>query len=82
MDIVPVVVAAVVALAGGAVLGFLARGVWASQSIKDAAAVTRALRPLRRHAPRLRPQDPLRPKARRSLSQLNRQTVSKYMNRS
>src|SRR5262245_33209107 len=36
MDIVPVVVAAVVALAGGAVLGFLARGVWASQSIKDA----------------------------------------------
>jgi ribonuclease Y len=37
MDIVPVAVAAVVALAGGAVLGFLARGVWASQSIKDAA---------------------------------------------
>ncbi len=36
MDIVPVAVAAVVALAGGAVLGFLARGVWASQSIKDA----------------------------------------------
>jgi ribonuclease Y len=37
MDIVPVAVAAVVALAGGAVLGFLARGIWASQSIKDAA---------------------------------------------
>ena len=36
MDIVPVVVAAVVALAGGAVLGFLARGVMASKSIKQA----------------------------------------------
>src|SRR3954453_8111416 len=37
MDIVPVALAAVVALAGGAALGFLARGIWASQSIKDAA---------------------------------------------
>ena len=36
MDIVLVAAAAVVALAGGAVLGFLARGVWASRSIKEA----------------------------------------------
>ena len=37
MDIVPVAVAAVVALVAGVGLGFLARGIWASQSIKDAA---------------------------------------------
>ena len=37
MDTVLLAVATLVALAGGAVLGFLARGVWSSQSIKQAA---------------------------------------------
>ncbi|HVA87332.1 MAG TPA: ribonuclease Y [Candidatus Saccharimonadales bacterium] len=37
MDIVLLAAATLVALAGGAVLGFLARGVWSSQSIKQAA---------------------------------------------
>jgi len=36
MDMVPVALAAILALAGGAVLGFLARGVMASKSIKQA----------------------------------------------
>jgi len=37
MDTVLLALATLVALAGGAVLGFLARGVWSSQSIKQAA---------------------------------------------